>query len=97
MVIQGFIWHGNVIYKLYSKHDVTPDEVEEAFEGEPIFLEKENGKVEGENLYNVLGRTASGRYLSVFFIYKSGHQALIVSARDMDRKERRYYDKRQST
>ena len=94
MKIQGFIWHGNVIYKLYNKHNVTPGEVEEAFEDKPIFLKKECGKVEGEDLYNALGRTVSGRYLSIFFIYKSSHQALIVSARDMDRKERRYYDKR---
>jgi uncharacterized DUF497 family protein len=29
--------------------------------------------------------------LTVFFIYKPGHLALIISARDMDSKERKKY------
>jgi len=92
--IQGFIWREDIIEKLHRKHGVTPGEVEEVFEGVPRFLRTERGKVEGENLYNVLGRTASGRYLSVFFVYKRSGQALIVTARKMNRKERRYYGRR---
>lgn len=70
MNIRGFIWREEVIDKLDWKHNITPDEVEEAFKGKPKFVRKEKGEVEGEDLYNTLGRTASGRYLSVFFIYK---------------------------
>jgi uncharacterized DUF497 family protein len=92
--IQGFIWREEIVDKLDWKHDITPDEVKEVFKGEPKFLRKERGKVEGEDLYNVLGRTTSGRYLSVFFIYKHNRQALIVTARRMNRKERRYYGKK---
>ena len=94
MKIEGFIWREDVIDKLYWKHSVTLDEVEEVFEGKSKFLRIEKGKVDGENLYNALGQTASGRYLSVFFIYKQSHEALIVTAREMNRKERRYYGKR---
>lgn len=96
MNIRGFIWREEIIDKLEWKHNITPDEVEEVFKGitgKPKFLKKEKGKVEGELLYNVLGQTASGRYLSVFFIYKRSRQALIVTAREMNRKERRYYGK----
>jgi uncharacterized DUF497 family protein len=41
-----------------------------------------------------LGRTDAGRYLSVLFIYKLSKEALILSARDMARKERRIYGKK---
>ena len=94
MVINGFIWREDTIDKLAWKHDVTPDEVEEVFTGNPKFLRIERGKVDGEHLYNALGQTAPGRYLTVFFIYKRSRQALIVTAREMNRKERRYYGKR---
>jgi hypothetical protein len=43
---------------------------------------------------NPFYRKESGRYLSVFFIYKQTREALILSARDMDRKEKRRYDRR---
>jgi len=94
MVINGFIWREDIIDKLAWKHNVTPYEVEEVFTGNPTFLRIERGKVDGEHLYNALGQTASGRYLTVFFIYKRSRQALIVTAREMNRKERRYYGKR---
>ena len=91
MVIDGFIWLDWVEEKLSAKHNVSIDEVEEIFENMPKFLKKEKGKVEGEHLYNALGRTEAGRYLSVFFIYKRNQRALILSARNMDQKERRRY------
>jgi uncharacterized DUF497 family protein len=47
-----------------------------------------------EDLYGAYGRTEAGRYLTVFFIYKPGNLALIVSARNMDEKERKRYGRR---
>jgi len=91
--IQGFIWQEKIVDKLKWKHNITTDEVEEVFQSKPKFIKKEKGKVEGEDLYNALGRTESGRYLAVFFIYKSSKESLIVTARDMNIKERRYYEK----
>jgi hypothetical protein len=44
--------------------------------------------------YNALGRTESGRYLSVFFIRKLGNKALIITARDMNTRERKRYEKK---
>ena len=94
MIIDGFIWRESIIDKLARKHNVTPDEVEEVLAGNPRFLRIERGKIDGEYLYNALGQTSSGRYLAVFFIYKRNRQALIVTAREMNGKERRYYVKR---
>jgi len=49
------------------------------------------GRFRGEDVYRALGRTEAGRYLAVFFIHKRTGAALILSARDMDRKERKIY------
>jgi uncharacterized DUF497 family protein len=42
-------------------------------------------------VYVAYGRTEEGRYLTVFFIHKQSGYALILSARDMDEKERATY------
>ena len=53
----------------------------------------ESGHRPGEDVYAALGQTDAGRYLIAFFIHKPGHLALILSARDMDGKERRKYER----
>ncbi len=47
-----------------------------------------------EAIYAALGQTEVGRYLVIFFIYKSTREALILSVRDMNKKERRQYERR---
>jgi len=67
-----------------------------AWERDPPNIEKipEKGLKPGENVYAAYGQTVSGRYLSAFFVLKEGGIALILSARDMDKKERKRYGKR---
>ena len=92
--IDDIIWLDRIVEKLAWKHNVLPSEVEEVLSGGCRIFRKEKGKVEGEHLYNALGRTESGRYLSVFFIRKLGNKALIVTARGMNRRERGHYGKK---
>ena len=40
----------------------------------------------------MLGRTDGGRHLAVFFIYRKGGKALVVSAREMSGREKKSYD-----
>ncbi len=80
--------------KLDWKHNVRPFEVEEVLLGTPRVYFVENGNIEGENVYLALGQTTEGRYLAVFFIHKKNHAALVLSARDMDAKERKRYGKK---
>lgn len=94
MKIEGFIWYRDIIDKLLWKHNVTRFEVEEVFLNKPLFKFIEKGRVKKENLYSARGQTKAGRYLVVFFIYKKTKEALIISSRDMDRKERISYGKR---
>jgi uncharacterized DUF497 family protein len=45
-------------------------------------------------VYSARGQTSAGRYLTVLFIYKKTQEALIMTARDMDAKERKNYGKK---
>lgn len=68
--------------------------MEEVLSAKCRVFKSEGGKVEGEDLYNALGRTKSGRYLSIFFIKKLNSKALVITARDMNQRERRRYEKK---
>jgi uncharacterized DUF497 family protein len=92
--IDDIIWFEAIVEKLAWKHNVLPAEVEEVLSGQCRIFKKESGKVEGEHLYNALGQTTSGRYLSVFFIRKLNDKALIITAREMDKSERKRYAKK---
>jgi uncharacterized protein len=92
--IDGFIWLEDIVEKLWRKHHVEEHEVEELFDNGPHFRFVERGHRDGENVYAALGQADGGRYMVVFFVYKRGNQALIVSARDMTANERRQYERR---
>jgi len=91
MFIDDFIWLPEIVDKIAVKHHVSQDEVEEIFFNHSQYRFVESGNRVGEDVYAVLGQTDSGRYLIVFFIHKPNHLAMILSARDMDRKERKRY------
>jgi hypothetical protein len=94
MYIDDFIWLPDIVEKLYVKHHVTIDEAEEIFFDRPRYRFIESGHREGENVYSGCGQTESGRYLIIVFIYKSSNMALILSAHDMDKDERRRYERK---
>ena len=94
MKIREVIWLESVIEKLERKHHVTQDEVEELLSSHPRFFWMEEGKVNGEDVYVALGRSIAGRKLAVFFIYKKNRDIIILSARDMTRRERKRYEKK---
>ncbi|MGQ9625971.1 MAG: BrnT family toxin [Anaerolineae bacterium] len=91
MFIDDIIWLKEIVDKLGRKHHITQAEVEEVFESAPLFLRGPRGKRIGENLYYALGQTEAGRYLTVTFILKKGHQALVLSACDMKDNERQRF------
>lgn len=83
-----------VIEKLLQKHQVMDYEVREVFSNSPRFRFVEKGEREGEDVYSVSGQTEAGRYLIIFFIYKLNQEALVISSRDMDRREKRRYGRK---
>ena len=94
MHIDDFIWLPDIVDKLATKHGLRQDEVEELFFSRPRFRFVEPGHTPGEDVYAATGQTDNGRYLIVFFILKSNSVALILSARDMDRSERRRHERK---
>jgi len=97
MKVNGFIWLRDVVDKISWKHHVTTDEAEEAINRSPRYRFIETGDVDGEDLYAALGRTEAGRYLIVFFIRKTTGEALVISARDMNKNERKSYGKQKKS
>jgi uncharacterized protein len=89
--ITQLIWLEDIVDKLHWKHNVEEHDVIEVLENSPKFIFKEKGYKEGEDVYAAFGRTLTGRFLSLFFVYTQDKRAIIVSARDMTDKERKKY------
>jgi uncharacterized protein len=94
MQISGVTWLRKFVDKLASKHGAETKEVEEIFANRPRFRHVVKGDITGEDVYSAMGQTNSGRYLTVFFVCELDRQALVISARDMEPKERRNYGRK---
>ena len=94
MYIDDFVWLRDILEKLIVKHHVTQDETEEIFFNDPQYRFVEKGHRSGEDVYSASGQTDAGRYLIVFFVHKPNNAALILSARDMDGRERKHYERK---
>ena len=94
MRIVDIIWLPHIIDKLAWKHNVEPEEVDQILFGKPLFRKVQRGHIPGEHVYAAFGQTESGRYLAVFFVYKKTQEALVLSARNMEKSERRQYGRR---
>jgi uncharacterized protein len=94
-MVREIIWLAQFVEKIISKHGVLPEEVEELFSNKPQFRRIGRGNVQGEDLYHAVGQTYAGRYLIAIFVYKPvTRKAVVISARDMDRSERKSYDRK---
>ena len=93
MKITGLIWLDDILEKIETKHQVEQAEVREVFADKPQFRRVERGHRPGEYVYSAAGQTDAGRYLIAFFVWKKDGRALLLSARDMTRTERRKYER----
>lgn len=94
MEIRNILWIDVFVDKIWKKHHVSADEVENVLRTFPKVRFIEEGNVTGEDMYAAMGKTENGRYLIVFFLLKETGDALIVSARDMTKGERKRYEKK---
>ncbi len=94
MKIIECLWLDRFVDKIIRKHNIYPEEVEEVLSKDPLIRRLESGHVKGEDLFIGFGRTDTGRYLSVLFVLKKDKRALVISARDMTKRERKKYGKR---
>ncbi len=96
MWIKEIVWIEKFVTKISHKHSISTEEVEEALLSDAIIRRAKRGQVDGEDVYVAYGQTNAGRYLFIVFIYKSHMKGLIISARDMTIKERKYYNDQKS-
>ncbi len=93
--ILGFDWVDCNSLKSAEKHSVTPFEAEQIFSDSRLLVASDVKHSQDEARYHALGRTTGGRMLHVTFTLRAhGTQIRVISARDMNRKERTIYEQK---
>lgn len=90
--ITGFEWDKGNIDKSYEKHGITPNEAEEVFVDEDVLLQDDVNHSQKEARFTAIGKTSQEHVLFVVFTVR-GTKIRIISARRVNIKERREYEK----
>ena len=88
----GFQWDKGNIDKNLLKHQVQNWECEQIFFNEPLIILDDPRHSLSEKRWAAFGQTDAGRLLTIIFT-KREKLLRIISARDMNRKERKFYEK----
>jgi len=88
--LTGFQWDAGNSEKNWLAHDVTQGETEQVFYNRPVLMMPDAAHSQVEGRHYILGRTNTGRRLTVVFTVR---ESLVrpIMARDMSRRERRRY------
>ena len=89
--VAGFDWDEANVLKNWEKHKVKHTEAQEVFGNEPKLVFEDVRHSKAEKCYLTLGKTDSGRKIAVFFTFRAD-KIRVISARDMNRKERIRYE-----
>ena len=87
---RGFDWDEANAIKIWDKHSVSQAECEQVFFNEPLVVADDVKHSSVEQRYYVLGATDQERRLFLVFTMR-GDLIRVISARDMNQKERRIY------
>lgn len=90
--IEGFDWDAGNKTKSLTKHAVSNAESEQVFFNQPLLLLPDPKHSEQEQRFHALGKTNDGRLLQITFTIRN-EKIRVISARDMNKKERTYYEK----
>ena len=94
--IVGFEWDAGNERK-NDKHGVTTAEAEQVFFNAPLLFLNDVAHSESEARLHALGMTDEGRRLHITFtLGRSGELIRVISARNMHRKERSFYEQADS-
>ncbi len=91
--VEGFDWDKGNIEKNWERHRVTHIECEEVFFNRPLVVREDKLHSMAESRYYVLGKTDDERLLFVVFTIRE-NKIRVISARDMNRRERRLYEEK---
>jgi uncharacterized DUF497 family protein len=87
----GFQWDRGHSNKNLLKHNVQHWECEQVFFNKPLVVLEDPGYSAAETRWAGFGKTDSGRLL-VVILTKRGNLLRVISARDMNSKERKFYE-----
>ena len=90
----GFQWDKHNIQKNWEKHKVSPSESEQAFFNTPLIVAADVKHSKKEERFYALGKTDLDRRLFLAFTIRK-RLIRVISSRDMTKKERRIYEKRE--
>ena len=88
--VRGFDWDQGNLGKNWIKHQVSNSECEELFFNLPLLLSDDVRHSDQEDRHYVLGQTNAGRMLFIAFTIRRD-RIRVISARDMNRQERKRY------
>jgi len=88
----GFNWDNGNLLKNYEKHRVSAPECEQVFFNKPLITGSDEKHSQKEVRFYALGQTDTGRLLFVVFTVRE-NLIRVISARDMNKKERKVYSK----
>lgn len=89
--LDGFEWNEGNRDKNSLKHKVSNGECEEIFFNQPLIILDDEAHSQEEKRYAAYGVTNEGRRLHIIFTFR-GAKYRVISARDMHRKERQFYE-----
>ena len=87
----GFEWDRGNIDKNLVKHNVESWECEQIFFNKPLLVLEDPKHSLTEKHWAAFGKTDSGRLLTVVFTQR-GTRIRVISARDMNSRERKFYE-----
>lgn len=90
--IKGFIWDKGNTNKNWLKHKVKNSECEEIFFDEKKIILRDVLHSKKEKRFIILGKTRKNRLLFVVFT-KRDNKIRIISARGINKKEKKLYEK----
>lgn len=91
--IKGFEWDKANIDKSYKKHGITPNQAEEIFLDEDLKIIRDIKHSQKEARFIALGQNFEKKLLFIVFTLRKD-KIRIISARPMNKKERRIYEKK---
>lgn len=91
--ILGFQWDDGNGRKNDDKHQVSQSEAEQTFLNEPLLVFTDEKHSVEEPRFHVLGKTDDGRRLLIACTLRDDQTLIrVISARDMNRRERSLYE-----
>jgi uncharacterized DUF497 family protein len=90
----GFEWDQGNVEKNWLKHKVSPTECEQVFFNQPLLILGDPEHSISEKRFAAFGCTDAGRLLVVIFTRRR-KLLRVISARKMNRRERKFYEENQ--